>query len=55
MAARQADRVGIVETGRVTNLGPTRQTLDPEGLWAVFAPPIKRIEAAGGTAFLSPG
>jgi len=55
MAARYADRVGIVERGRVTNLGPTRQTLDPERLSAVFATPIVRIEAAGGTAFLSPG
>lgn len=55
MAARYADRVGIVEDGRVTNLGPTRQTLDPERLSAVFATPIVRIEAAGGTAFLSPG
>lgn len=55
MAARYADRVGIVERGRVTNLGPTRQTLDPERLSAVFATPIVRIDAAGGTAFLSPG
>lgn len=55
MAARYADRVGIVEDGRVTNLGPTRQTLDPERLSAVFATPIVRIEAAGGSAFLSPG
>jgi iron complex transport system ATP-binding protein len=55
MAARYADRVGIVENGRVTNLGPTRQTLDPERLSAVFATPIVRIEAASGAAFLSPG
>ncbi|WP_296326820.1 heme ABC transporter ATP-binding protein [Reyranella sp.] len=55
MAARYADRVGIVEDGRVTNLGPTRQTLDPERLSAVFATPIVRLEAAGRTAFLSPG
>ena len=55
MAARYADRVGIVENGRVTNLGPTRETLDPERLSAVFATPIVRIEAAGGAAFLSPG
>lgn len=55
MAARYADRVGIVERGRVTNLGPTRQTLDPERLSAVFATPIVRIEASGGMAFLSPG
>lgn len=55
MAARYADRVGIVENGRVTNLGPTRETLDPGRLSAVFATPIVRIEAAGGAAFLSPG
>ena len=55
MAARYADRVGIVEDGRLTDLGPTRQTLDPDRLSAVFATPIVRIEAAGGTAFLSPG
>ena len=55
MAARYADRVGIVENGRVTNLGPTRETLDPARLSAVFATPIVRIEAAGGAAFLSPG
>lgn len=55
MAARYADRVGIVEHGHLTDLGPTRQTLDPDRLSAVFATPIVRIEAAGGTAFLSPG
>jgi iron complex transport system ATP-binding protein len=55
MAARYADRVGIVEKGRVTNLGPTRETLDPQRLSAVFATPIVRIDATSGTAFLSPG
>ena len=55
MAARYADRVGIVEDGRVTNLGPTRETLDPDRLSAVFSTPIVRIDAAGGAAFLSPG
>jgi iron complex transport system ATP-binding protein len=55
MAARYADRVGIVENGRVTNLGPTRETLDPGRLSAVFATTIVRIEAASGPAFLSPG
>jgi len=55
MAARYADRVGIVENGRLTDLGPARQTLDPDRLSAVFATPIVRVEAAGGTAFLSPG
>ena len=55
MAARYADRVGIVENGHLTDLGPTRQTLDPDRLSAVFATPIVRVEAAGRTAFLSPG
>jgi len=55
MAARYADRVGIVEDGRVTNLGPTRETLDPARLSAVFATPIVRIETGNGAAFLSPG
>ena len=55
MAARYADRVGIVEDGRVTNLGPTRETLDPARLSAVFATPIVRIETGSGAAFLSPG
>lgn len=55
MAARYADRVGIIENGRLTDLGPTRTTLDPDRLSQVFATPIVRIEAAGGTAFLSPG
>ena len=54
MAARYADRVAIVENGRVTNLGPTRATLDPERLSAVFATPIVRIEAASGTGILQP-
>ena len=55
MAARYADRVAIIENGRLTALGPTRSTLDPERLSAVFATPIVRLEAAGATAFLSPG
>lgn len=55
MAARYADRVGIVENGRLTDLGPTRQTLDPERLSAVFATPIVRVEVAGGAAFVSHG
>jgi len=55
MAARYADKVGIIENGRLTAYGPTRETLDPERLSTVFATPIVRIEASGGTAFLSPG
>lgn len=55
MAARYADRVGIVENGRVTNLGPTRETLDPDRLSAVFSTSIVRIDSTVGTAFLSPG
>ena len=55
MAARYADRVAIVEKGRLTALGPTGTTLDPALLSAVFATPIVRVEAAGMPAFLSPG
>jgi len=55
MAARYADRVAIVEKGRLTALGPTGTTLDPALLSAVFATPIVRVEAAGIPAFLSPG
>ncbi len=55
MAARYADRVAIVEKGRLTALGPTGPTLDPERLSAVFATPIVRLETAGAAAFLSPG
>jgi iron complex transport system ATP-binding protein len=55
MAARYADRVGIVENGRVTVLGPTRETLDPDLLSRVFATPIVRFETGSGTAFVSPG
>jgi len=55
MAARYADRVAIIENGRLTAIGPTRETLDPDRLSTVFETPIVRVEAAGGTAFLSPG
>ncbi|MDI1288005.1 MAG: heme ABC transporter ATP-binding protein [Reyranella sp.] len=55
MAARYADRVAIIEAGHLTALGPTRKTLDPDRLSAVFATPIVRLEAAGAMAFLSPG
>jgi iron complex transport system ATP-binding protein len=55
MAARYADRVAIVERGRLTALGRTRETLDPGRLSAVFDTPIVRVEAAGVSALLSPG
>ncbi|OFW96808.1 MAG: hypothetical protein A3D94_07185 [Alphaproteobacteria bacterium RIFCSPHIGHO2_12_FULL_66_14] len=55
MAARYADRVAIIENGRLTALGPARSILDPDRLSAVFATPIVRLEAAGAVAFLSPG
>ncbi|HEX9327321.1 MAG TPA: ATP-binding cassette domain-containing protein, partial [Reyranella sp.] len=55
MAARYADRVAIMELGRVTALGGTDATLDPARLSAVFATPIVRVEAAGASAFLSLG
>ena len=50
-----APTIGIVENGRLTDLGLARSTLDPVRLSQVFATPIVRIEAAGGTAYLSPG
>jgi len=55
MAARYADRVAIIENGRLTALGPTRPVLDPGRLSAIFATPIVRLEADGAVAFLSPG
>ena len=55
MAARYADRVAIVERGRLTALGPVGPTLEPRRLSAVFETPIMRVEAAAGYAFLSPG
>lgn len=56
MAARYADRVAIVENGRLTALGgATRPILDPERLSAVFTTPIVRLEAAGAVTFVSPG
>jgi iron complex transport system ATP-binding protein len=55
MAARYADRVAIIEQGRLTALGRTDATLDPARLSAVFATPIVRIEANGKAAFLSLG
>ena len=53
MAARYADRVAILENGRLTALGPVKTTLDPVFLSRVFATPILRLEAAGMTAFVS--
>jgi iron complex transport system ATP-binding protein len=55
MAARYADRVAIMEQGRITALGPTDATLDPTLLSTVFATPITRIDAGGTPAFLSLG
>jgi iron complex transport system ATP-binding protein len=55
MAACYADRVAIVEAGRLTALGPMAETLDPARLSAVFSTPIVRIAAGGVAAFVSPG
>ena len=55
MASRYADRVAILEDGRLTALGPTETTLDPQRLSAVFATPILRVESGGAQAFISPG
>jgi ABC-type hemin transport system ATPase subunit len=54
MAARYADRVAIIENGRLTAQGrPGPSSI--RALSAVFATPIVRLEAAGAVAFLSPG
>ena len=55
MAARYADRVAIMERGRITAVGPTDATLDPVFLSTVFATPIMRVTADGTSAFLSLG
>jgi iron complex transport system ATP-binding protein len=55
MAARYADRVAILENGRMTALGPTEATLDPARLSEVFATPILKLQAGATTAFVSPG
>ena len=55
MAARYADRVGIVDNGRLTAFGPADETLEPKRLSAVFATPIVRMQAGNHTAFLSSG
>jgi iron complex transport system ATP-binding protein len=55
MAARYADRVAIMQGGRMTALGAIDRTLDPATLSKVFATPIVRIEADGLMALVSPG
>jgi len=55
MAAYYADRVAIMETGRMTALGPTETTLNPTLLSQVFATPILRLQAGATLAFVSPG
>lgn len=55
MAARYADRVAIMEQGRITALGSADAVLEPARLSAVFATPIVRVEADGASAFLSLG
>ncbi len=55
MAARYADRVAIMEQGRLTALGHADTVLDTARLSAVFATPIVRVNADGISAFLSLG
>lgn len=55
MAAGYADRVAIIEKGRLTAVGPTQSTLDPVLLSRIFATPIVRLSTDGPPAFLSPG
>ncbi len=55
MAARYADRVAILENGRLSALGPTEATLEPARLSQVFATPIVKLQEGTTTAFVSPG
>ncbi|MCW5732873.1 MAG: heme ABC transporter ATP-binding protein [Enhydrobacter sp.] len=55
MTARYADRVAILETGRMTAIGATETTLDPALLSRVFATPIVRLQAGATIAYVSPG
>lgn len=55
MAARYADRVGIMQGGNLTALGPAVTTLDPALLSQVFATPILRLQAGATMAFVSTG
>ena len=55
MAAQYADRVAIMEGGRLTAIGPSAATLDPSLLSQVFATPILRLQAGATLAFVSPG
>jgi iron complex transport system ATP-binding protein len=55
MASRYADRVAIMERGRLKALGLAATTLDPELLSAIFATPIVRFATTGPAVFLSPG
>ena len=55
MAARYADRVAIMQAGRLTALGPAGATLDPALLSQVFSTPILRLHAGTTMAFVSPG
>lgn len=55
MSARYADRVAIMEQGRVSALGSAAAVLEPARLSAVFATPIVRVEGDGASAFLSLG
>ena len=54
MAAHYADRVAIIEGGRLTALGPAATTLDPALLSAVFATPILRLQAGAAVRSSAP-
>lgn len=55
MTARYADRVAILEAGRLIALGPTETTLDPGLLSRVFTTPILRLQAGATIALVSAG
>jgi ABC-type hemin transport system ATPase subunit len=55
MASRYADRIAIIERGRLKALGPASTTLDPVLVPAVFATPVVRFAVDGPAVFPSPG
>jgi len=53
MASLYADRVAILEEGRLSAVGPTSKILQPDRLSQVFRTDIHRLEFEGGIAFHS--
>ncbi|SIS02089.1 heme ABC transporter ATP-binding protein [Microbacterium sp. RURRCA19A] len=49
LAAAYADRIALLEDGRVVAVGPPRDVLDPELLTRVYRHPIAVVDGPGGT------